>query len=207
MSEASESGELKDFGEQGGRVRKPLYTATQPGGAAKSYAENTGPALEEIYRRIWETRKHDMPFVNNALSIAAIGFRRYEGDWVGAVVSPWFLHLLILPGGGSLWSDRASGDRVKIPLPVGTLEFIADYDPDGDIPAYQYCPLFVSVSQFTSHESAMAAAEEALEVLFSVPEPLPAANEVPAAQLDATPENEPIPARRAFFQGLAGRRR
>jgi hypothetical protein len=52
----------------------------------------------------------------------------------------------------------------------------------------------------------MAAAEEALEVLFSILEPLPAANEVPAAQLDATPENEPIPARRAFFQGLAGRR-
>lgn len=210
MSEASESSELKEFGEQGQRVRKPLYTAPQPSGAAKMYAENPGPALEGMYRRIWETSMRDMPFVNHALSIAAIGFRRYEGDWVGAVVSPWFLNLFILPGGGSLWSDRASGDRVKIPLPVGTLEFIADYDPDGDIPAYQYCPLFVSVSQFTSHESAMTAAEEALEVLFSVPEPesepLPAANLAPTVEAAAATAKEPIPARRAFFQGLAGRR-
>lgn len=198
--------ELKKPDEQGLRIRTPLYSAPQPTTAAKVFAVDPGVELEVMYRHIWETSMHDMPFVNRALSVAAIGFRRYEGDWVGAVISPWFLNLFILPGGGSLWSDLASGDRVRIALPVGTLEFIADYDPGGDIPAYQYCPLFVSVSQFSSHEAAVAAAEDALEVLFSPPEPLPPKNEPPVQDVAAAQPQELIPARRAFFQGLTGRR-
>jgi [NiFe] hydrogenase assembly HybE family chaperone len=188
------------------RVRKPLYAAPTPAGAAPHYAHDPSPILEARYRRIWETSMHDMPFVNNALSVSAIGFRRYRDDWVGAVITPWFLNLFLLPGGGSLWSDLASGDRVRIPFPVGELEFIADYDPGGDIPAYQYCPLFAPVSQFATHAAAQAAAEEALSALFTVVEPevgevvaapdLPAAAEAPA----------PIPARRAFFRKVAGHR-
>jgi len=188
-------------------IRKPLYQATKPAAAALHYVDTPVPVLEAMYRRIWETSMHDMPFVNNALSVAAIGFRQHEGDWVGAVLTPWFLNLFVLPGGGTLWSDRASGDRVKIAFPVGTLEFIADYDPGGAIPAYQYCPLFAPVSQFESQEAAVAAAEEALASLFAVP-PAPAVETSDVAEpvSEASPPEESIPSRRAFFRGLAGRR-
>lgn len=189
------------------RIRKPLYQAPQPTGAAVLYTEDPSAVLESTYRRIWETSMHDMPFVNNALSVAAIGFRRHQGDWVGAVLTPWFLNLFVLPSGGTLWSDRASGDRVKIDFPVGQLEFIADYDPGGDIPAYQYCPLFAPVSQFSTHEAAVAAAEEALEALFTVPpEPVVESADAPRQEAVATAGAEPIPPRRAFFRGLAGNR-
>lgn len=199
--------EPKQQEERSQRVRKPLYTAPKPAGAAKHYVDSPAPELEAMYRRIWETSMHDMPFVNEALAVAAIGFRRHEGDWVGAMITPWFLNLFILPGGGELWSDLASGDRVRIPFPVGTLEFIADYDPGGDIPAYQYCPLFAPVSQFASHAAAVAAAEEALVALFTAP-PAPVAEDAESIpQAAATqPAAEAIPSRRAFFRGLAGRR-
>lgn len=201
MSEPSQQGEQLELGH---RVRKPLYSAPKPAAAATYYAENPAPQLEAMYRRVWETSMHDMPFVNNALSVAAIGFRRHEGDWVGAMITPWFLNLFILPGGGELWSDLASGERVKISFPVGTLEFIADYDPDGDIPAYQYCPLFAPVSQFASHEAAVSTAEEALAALFTAPEP--AVAEAPVAEAALSEEGRTaIPARRAFLRGLAGR--
>jgi [NiFe] hydrogenase assembly HybE family chaperone len=189
------------------RVRKPLYQAAKPAAAAQHYTDNPGSVLEAMYRRVWETSMHDMPFVNSALSVAAIGFRRHQGDWVGAVVTPWFLNLFVLPGGGEIWTDLASGDRVKIPFPVGTLEFIADYDPGGDIPAYQYCPLFAPVSQFATHEAAVAAAKEALEALFTVvPEDIVEAPDVSPQEAVAATEAETIPSRRAFFRGLAGRR-
>jgi [NiFe] hydrogenase assembly HybE family chaperone len=186
------------------RVRKPLYNAPTPAAAALHYADDPTPILEAMYRRIWETSMHDMPFVNSALSVAAIGFRRHEGDWVGAVITPWFLNLFVLPGGGTLWSDLASGDRVRIQFPIGELEFIADYDPGGDIPAYQYCPLFAPVSQFPTHAAALAAAEEALAALFTVVE---AAVVEPEAEAESPPAEAPIPARRAFLRGLTGRRR
>ena len=118
------------------------------------------------------------------------------------LIIPLFRNLFLLPGGGTLCLDLASGDRVRIPFPVGELEFIADYDPGGDVPAYQYCPLFAPVSQFATHVAAQAAAEEALAALFTVVEP--AVREVTAEpELPAVAE-APIPARRAFFRKVAG---
>ena len=196
------------------RIRKPLYSAAKPEAAAQSYEHNPVPVIEAMYRRVWETSMHDMPFVNNALAVEAVGFTRHEGDWVGAVITPWSINLFLLPGGGSLWVDAASGDRVKVAFPVGTLEFIADYDPGGDIPAYQYCTLFAPVSQFTVHEAAVGAAEAALEALFTAapsPEdeaPLAMQNSVPNTSPAEIPDQsvEPISTRRAFFKGLVGRR-
>ncbi len=190
------------------RVRKPLYQAERPTQAAQHYDDNPAPVLEAMYRRVWETSMHDMPFVNAALSVEAVGFRRHQGDWVGAVITPWFLNLFVLPGGGDLWSDQASGDRIRIAFPVGELEFIADYDPGGDIPAYQYCPLFAPVSQFLAHDAAVAAAESALAALFAPPpvaaEPVVEAPQPPAAEpVGATG----IPSRRAFFRRVAGQSR
>ena len=101
------------------RIRKPLFQSPKPAADAAAYGDDPSRLIEEMYRQVWETSMHDMPFVNPALSVAAIGFRRHLGDWVGAVVTPWFLNLFILPGGGSLWSDLGSGDRVRIAFPVG----------------------------------------------------------------------------------------
>lgn len=195
-------GKLEDARPQ--RVRKPLYTAPTPAGAAPHYADNPSPILEARYRRIWEASMHDMPFVNSALSVSTVGFRRYRDDWVGAVITPWFLNLFLLPGGGTLWSDLASGDRVRIPFPVGELEFIADYDPGGDVPAYQYCPLFAPVSQFATHAAAQAAAEEALAALFTAVGP-EVGERTAEPELPAVAEAQ-IPARRAFFRKVAGHR-
>jgi [NiFe] hydrogenase assembly HybE family chaperone len=184
------------------RIRKPAFQAPQPDPAAP-IAEDPTQRLEAMYRRIWETSMHDMPFVNRALSVEVVGFRRWQGDWVGAVVTPWFLNLFVLPGGGQLWSDRPSGERCNIAFPVGELEFIADDDSSAEIPAYQYCALITQVSQFATQEAARASAEEALTILFtaapSVGETVPL-----AAPVIASP-NLPEPSRRTFFRRVSGR--
>ena len=189
------------------RVRKPLFEAAKPAEAARVHAEDPSATLEAHYRRVWDTSMHDMPFVNPALSVAAIGFRRHEGDWVGAVLTPWFLNLFVLPGGGTLWTDLASGDRVRIAFPVGELEFIADYDPGSTLPACQYCPLFAPVSQFVTQEAAVAAAEAALTALFAAPvvdAAEAAVPEKPPVSQSANSGSDDVPARRAFFRRVAG---
>ena len=193
------------------RVRKPLFTAARPAEAATVYLDDPTAALEAHYRRVWETSMHDMPFVNPALAVAAIGFRQHAGDWVGAIVTPWFLNLFVLPGGGTLWTDLASGDRVRIAFPVGELEFIADYDPGSSLPAFQYCPLFAPVSQFATQETAVAAAESALTALFTAP--VEAVEAEPVAVAEAQPEwpspeheRDAVPARRAYFRRVAGQK-
>lgn len=153
--------------------RKRAFQAPQPSPAPPS-ADDPTLRLEHMYRRIGKTSMHDLPFVNAALSVEALGFRRWRGDWVGAVITPWFINLFVVPGGGELWSDLPAGDRCKIAFPLGELEFIADNDASAEIPAHQYCPLFAPPSQFNSQEGARAAAEEALRVMFTSPPAEPA---------------------------------
>lgn len=154
------------------RLRVPAFRPPLPPPAA-AIADDPSRRLEAMYRRIWAAGMCDLPFVNPALAIEALGFRRWQGDWVGALITPWFLNLFILPGGGALWSELPSGERCKVAFPVGTLEFIADHDAAADaereIPAYRYCPLFAPVGQFATQDAARGAALAALEVLLAPP--------------------------------------
>ena len=185
------------------RLRKPAFQAPQPSPAA-ALAENPAPLLLAMYRRVWETSMRDMPFVNPALAVDVVGFRRFRGDWIGVVITPWFLNLFLLPGGGELWSDRPAGEHGKVVFPVGELEFIADNDAQAEIPAHQYCPLFAPVTQFATQEAAQGAALAALEALFSPPPAVEPAPPVAATPPAKAPSAEAPVSRRAFFRRLVG---
>jgi len=108
--------------------------------------------------------------------VAAIGFRRYEGDWLGVMVTPWFLNLFLLSGGGTLWGDIPAGERRHVVLPCGTLQFIADDDPE--LGPYQYCPLIAPVSHVPDRMAALTAAGSAIATVLAPP---PAEPETPEA--------------------------
>lgn len=195
-----------------GRVREPLFRAERPATPAQPHADNPAPLVLAMYRRIWEATMRDLDFVNHALDVDIAGFRRYRGDWVGAVITPWFVNLYVLPGGGELWRDLGAGERAKLPFPVGELEFIADYDPTAEIPAALYCPLLAPVTALKSQAEAVQMALDALETLFSpaVAAPVEPAASVPPSpvtetSLPATTAESSVPPRRAFLRRLAGR--
>lgn len=180
------------------RIRKPAL-APPPIRPAVPREDDPTAFLESHYRMVWETRMRDMPFVNPALQVAAVGFCRQRGDWLGVMVTPWFLNLFLISGGGELWGDIPAGERRYLELPCGTLQFIADDDPD--IGPYQYCPLIAPVSNLPGMEVALTTARQAMTAVL-VPPPPPAAPAIP----EAPPAGEAAPSRRAFFRRLAGKR-
>ncbi len=179
------------------RIRQP---ALKPPPIRPAVPREDDPTafLEAHYRHVWETRMHDLPFVNTALSVEAIGFQRLDGDWLGVVITPWFLNLLLVSGGGELWGDIPAGERRYLSLPCGTMQFIADDDPD--IGPYQYCPLIAPVSNLPDMAMARHVAVDAIKTVFSVPATVPEA--VPQAPVVEKTEVS----RRGFFRRLAGKR-
>lgn len=177
------------------RIRQP---ALKPPPIRPAVPREDDPTafLEAHYRHVWETRMHDLPFVNTALSVEAIGFQRLDGDWLGVVITPWFLNLLLVSGGGELWGDIPAGERRYLSLPCGTMQFIADDDPD--IGPYQYCPLIAPVSNLLDMATARHVAVDAIKTVFSVPGTVPEA--VPQAPVVEKTEVS----RRGFFRRLAG---
>ena len=83
------------------------------------HAQDPAHLLEEHFRRM---AGQNAP-LNPRLQVEAIGFSQYLGDWLGVVVTPDFVRLLLLPGGGSLWGDIPAGQRRYLELAGGTHTF------------------------------------------------------------------------------------
>ncbi|MDD2662639.1 MAG: [NiFe]-hydrogenase assembly chaperone HybE [Dechloromonas sp.] len=176
-------------------IRQPAI-APPPIRPAMPRADDPSAWLEAHYRAVYAERMADLPFVNAALQVEAVGFDRLRGDWLGVMVTPWFINLFLLNGGGELWGDIPAGQRRYLELPCGTLQFLADDDPV--LGPYQYCPLIAPVGEVADMTVARQAAVDALATVFSRPAPPPA-----EAPEQAPPKNV---TRRGFLRSLTGRR-
>jgi [NiFe] hydrogenase assembly HybE family chaperone len=189
------------------RLRTPALRPLMPAPAA-ALATDPAPLVEAHFRAVWASSMHDLPFVNPALAVEAVGFQRLDGDWLGVVITPWFINLFLLPGGGRRWQELPTGEHRRLGLPVGEMEFIADNPgPESVLPAYQYCPLLAPVQQVVDQEQARQIAAEMLATVLAPPAPAGppvAAMASPAADVTPPPADVASPARRGFLRGGFG---
>lgn len=149
------------------QLRRPART---PPPALHAPAWDTSPmaAVQQWFEGVLAERMSGLPFLNPALSVHAFDFRHVEGDWLGGVVTPWSVQLMLLPGGGELWTDTPAGSRSLVTLPVGTLPFIAD-EGDARLPAFQYFPLLNTVTGIADEQAARALVQDALATACQPP--------------------------------------
>lgn len=178
------------------KFRKPA-AAPPPVVPASAMAQDPTPFVEARYRQIFDLAMRDLPFINPALRVQGTGFQQYRGDWLGALVTPWWAGLVLICGGGELWQDIPSGERRLVAIPAGPLPFIADVNEGTPIlPILQYSPLFAPPSQFSEQESAIAAVQDALAAALQPP---------PALTPEEAEAQPAAPSRRAFFRRIAGK--
>lgn len=123
--------------------------------------------LEAAFERVHRERMHDVPILNAALGIKAVGTRAVEAGWLSALVTPWFINLMLLPRTPGQTEDYRAlrlGSTVVHSFPAGGFEFIVG--EEGDLGRYQMCSLFSPVLEFESHGAALITAESAIAVLF-----------------------------------------
>jgi len=129
-------------------------------------------ALERVFETVRATRMADVPMLNERLRVAALGFRDWQGVRVGALVTPWSINLVILPGAAPDAPPLArlrAGETRCWSFPSGSYEFHGH--EEATLGTYQQCSLFSPVFEFETHEDACAAAQAALEALFGAPQP------------------------------------
>jgi [NiFe] hydrogenase assembly HybE family chaperone len=158
-------------------------------------AEEAAARLEATFGMIQRERMSGVPILNAALEVQVIGMRAWQGHWLGALVTPWFMNLVVLPGQGA-WRNVSDGDSASYAVPSVRFEFIAGSEPG--LGAYHACSLFSPVLEFADQETALETARMALESLFD-----PALlGEKPAAE---SPDG-PGMSRRDFLRGAAATR-
>ena len=127
--------------------------------------------LEAHFQMVADTRMAGLPILNPALQVQAIGFRRMAaGHWVGAMLTPWSLNLLCLPGQTEGWPTDSPGAKLDWHFASGDYEFTVTDDPQ--LGTFHLCSLFSPMSEFDSHEQARLTAEAAMATL-DAPQALP----------------------------------
>lgn len=132
----------------------------------QALADNPAPQLEAVFRRIADTRMAGLPFVNPALRVEAVGFRQWQGVWLGVLVTPWSINLLLLPAGGDAFRVLRNADMQVWQFPCGGYEFLGGHEEG--VGHYQMCSLFSPALEFATHADAVATANAALDALFTV---------------------------------------
>jgi [NiFe] hydrogenase assembly HybE family chaperone len=128
-------------------------------------SEHIRHTLETAFNEIWDKRMRDVPVVNTALSVQAIGFNRVNEDWLGILITPWFMNLMLLPGPDSAWRLQQPGTKIEKRYPYGVFEFTLGSEPQ--LGSYALCSLFSPMFQFENQAAALAAAQAALQGLLA----------------------------------------
>ena len=162
------------------------------------------PALEGAFRKV-EARMRGLPVFNPALQVVAAGFRPWQGLWLGIMITPWAINLVLLPGGNPDWQALGVDEHRVWRFPSGEHAFMG-MNLEGFGPL-QFCSLFSPALEFQSQDAAVAAARAALESLMTQYDaPTPSAPPAPPSAEESVPLAERSVTRRNFLRGrLFGR--
>lgn len=132
--------------------------------------------LERRYKVIAAERMAGLPIMNSALDVRAAGVRTWQHQWITALVTPWFLNLVMLPANPPVVREPGAGTikvgaKQIVALPGGSFEFIGSHDEE--LGAYAMCSLFSPVFEFADQDTAVAAAEAALSAVMEEADPGP----------------------------------
>lgn len=171
-------------------------------GLVRLHAEDPAPLLEAAFRRIGEEAMAGLPILHPALAVEAIGFGRWRGDWLGVLVTPWFMNLVLVPGPGGQWQRVAPGERRFVRFPSGDYAFLGGHEPE--VGEFQSCSLFSPMDRFHDQDEVRLVARAALAALFAAPAAAAPAADVRDAPQTASPAR-PM-SKREFLGTLLGRR-
>jgi [NiFe] hydrogenase assembly HybE family chaperone len=136
-------------------------------GALRLHAEDPAPLLEAAFRRILAETMADVPILNPALAVEAVGFARHGDHWLGILITPWFMNLVLVPGAIESWQSVAPGLRLFRKFPSGDFAFLGSVEPE--VGEFQSCSLFSPMAQFTGQAGAREVALAALDALQAEP--------------------------------------
>ena len=76
------------------------------------------------FERIARESMCGLPFYNEALSVEAVGFERIGDGWLGVLITPWFMNLMLVSGQPIPYAEAANGKKRSVELPGGPVQFL-----------------------------------------------------------------------------------
>ena len=136
-------------------------------------------ALERHFEAIHRGPMAGLPMLNPVLQVRALGFQPWNAHWLGVLVTPWFMNLVLMPRLAEHFPPCAERESRHLVFPAGVFEFIGAHD--AGLGSWLACSLFSPMFEFGDQAGAEATALAALQGLLEGPQPAQAAKPEPAA--------------------------
>ncbi len=139
-------------------------TSTEAG-----FSDNPASLLERVFEHILTERMQGLPVINSALRVEAVDFTEWEGHWLGVLITPWFINLMIIPKRGSPWPEleMGKGKELKINFPQGSYKFSARQEEG--VGSYLNCSLASPVHEWKSQSDAVNTANDVMRLIKLIP--------------------------------------
>lgn len=120
--------------------------------------------LETVFGDIAAKRMAGLPICNDALRVQAVGFREWQGHWLGVLVTPWTISLMLMQGDDVPLQVLGADEKMNWEFPSGEYEFMGLNE--AALGACQMCSLISPVASIECHEDAVDIAGQVMEALF-----------------------------------------
>jgi [NiFe] hydrogenase assembly HybE family chaperone len=145
-------------------------------------AGDPSDALVALYEAVQRSRMQGLPIVNPALAVEAVAFAPWGGRWLGIMVTPWFMNVVLAPLDAHAWQPLAMGEKRFEQLPAGDFEFIGAFDER--VGEFRICSLFSPVLEFEDQATARFVARTARDALLEPAAPAPEAPPGPLRRIE-----------------------
>ena len=116
----------------------------------------------------------DLPFFHKGIECFCPKFVLFEDQWIGTVLTPWLMSVVILPGPQQQWEPRELGDKLTVQLPYKALTFTVSSLEN--VPQYLSCSLHSPLDPNLTNEQAVQLTQDCLRTVLSIPTAQPTFN-------------------------------
>ncbi len=147
--------------------------------------------MVERFEKIGELNMRGLPVYNESLQVEAIGFQDYGEEYLGVLVTPWFMNVILLPQDKATMDYSLVASPTDETLPAGTWQFM--FGGDDVVGLYKSLSLHSPMFAFNTQELARIEARRRLTSLLTPPAPV-----TEGVNQHRAPANH---SRRAFLRG------
>ena len=156
--------------------------------------------LVQRFTHIGDTGMRDLPIYNHNLEVEAVGFQLTDKGWLGVLITPWFINVILLPE-QKVAASVPLGEKVTHELPSG--EHVFTVGEDDEVGGYDFITLASPTLKFKSQQLAHDAAKKALTKLLTPVDEYQ--EQVPEQPVQFVSTEQKGKQRRKFLRGLLGR--
>ncbi len=125
--------------------------------------------LQSVFACILEERMQGVPVINPLLSVNSDYFVHWQNYYLGVLVTPWFMNLMLLPANDETTKRLAAlrvGSKETHGFPSGLYEFIVGMETG--VGHFLSCSLFSPMFDFKDQAAANETAISVLQELLNV---------------------------------------